>query len=276
MTFYFSIRDDDTCYFTRPEQLEANYHAVWGKCPISVSVVPFHACTRSGPLPAEFWQGDDVFPVGDNQDLVEFLREKIAQNHVYLTMHGYSHKDEADGFEFEAGQDLERKVAEGKRYLEQVFGVPIKVFVPPHNALSCEGFKAVVNNGLNLCGSAGARVQPFNWAAVRYALLRRWWRWVLGGEYPFPCRYGTHVELGYQSLTPLVSLSALRKALAFVRKWQGWFCLATHYWEFGAKQQTGEDKTMGEVFQEFWTEVSTLPDVHFTGLGSMESVFNIK
>jgi hypothetical protein len=269
MTFAVSIRDDDTCYFTTPQVLQANYGEVWDLCPVSLAVVPFHACTKSGAVPREFWQGDQIFPVGDNSELVKFLREKIDEGKVYLAMHGYSHKDEPDGFEFETGQNLEPKVSEGKRYLEQTFGVPIRIFVPPHNTLSRAGYQAVVSNGLSICGPTGLRHRPLGWESFRFALGRRWWRWRKGGPYPYPLRYATHAEIGYQCLTPSVSPESLWTSLAHYRKWQGWFCLATHYWEFGATLNDGSGMTVGQVFKKFWEEVSRLPNVSFRSLGEI-------
>ncbi|MFN3466752.1 MAG: DUF2334 domain-containing protein [Candidatus Brocadiales bacterium] len=266
MTFLFSIRDDDTCYFTKPEQLENNYSSVWDTCPVGLAIVPFHACTVSGAVPPAYWEGDRIFPVGDNKDIVRFVREKIKEGKVYVMMHGYSHKDEPDGYEFETGRDLERKVAEGKRYLEQVFGVPVRIFVPPHNTLSRSGLMAVTNNGLSICAWVWLRRRPLSLRAVQYKLLRDWWRWIRGGRYPFPMRYPTHTEIGHCSLVPLVSLDNLMESLQHYRKWNGLFCLAMHYWEFCARQKTGEDATTGEVFMKFWSEVSALPDVRFVSL----------
>lgn len=269
MTFTFSIRDDDTCYFTTPQELQANYGEVWDICPVSLSVVPFHACTKSGAVPRKFWRGDEIFPVGDNAELVKFLREKIAEGKVYLAMHGYSHKDEADGFEFETGQNLGRKVSEGKRYLEQIFGVPIRIFVPPHNTLSRAGYQAVVSNALSICGPTGLRHRPLGWGALRFAVWRRWWRWCCGGEYPYPYRYSTHAEISYRCLTPAVTPESLWAGLAHYRKWQGWFCLATHYWEFGAKLTDNGGMTVGHVFKNLWEEVSRFKDVSFRPVGEI-------
>lgn len=269
---YFAIRDDDTCYFTRPDELEANYGRVWHRCPVSLAVVPFHGCTVSGALPREHWQGDAIFPIGDNADLVKFLREQIAAKRVHIVLHGYSHKSEPGGHEFVAGEDLERKVAVGKRYLEQLFNVPIRVFVPPHTALSRRGWAAVVNNGLSICGRVGLRSRKVDAAGVGYLLLRRWWRTFRKCEYPFPFRYRSHSEMECHELTPKTSLDALRRSLALCQKWNGYFCLATHYWEFPL-HQTGDnsasEQTVGDVFFALWDEVAHLPDVHFVSLGDM-------
>ena len=80
----FAICDDDTNYFTKPQDLIDNYDEVWSICPISLSVVPFHTCTKSGAIPKEYWSGDDVFLIGNNKELVRFLRGKIREDKVSI------------------------------------------------------------------------------------------------------------------------------------------------------------------------------------------------
>jgi predicted deacetylase len=77
---------------------------------------------------------------------------RIAARRVTVALHGYTHEDYADGFEFQAAPDLERRVVEGRAYLERVLHVPIHVFVPPHNALSKRGLEAVSAAGLDILG----------------------------------------------------------------------------------------------------------------------------
>ncbi|MFQ5867215.1 MAG: hypothetical protein ACE5IT_04380 [bacterium] len=89
----FALVDHDTNYFTKSEQLESVYGKIWDKMPVSLSVVPFHACTKSGAIPREYWQGDRIFPISDNKELVEFLKRKISENKISILMHGYSRKD---------------------------------------------------------------------------------------------------------------------------------------------------------------------------------------
>jgi len=89
----FALVDHDTNYFTKPAQLESVYGEIWGKIPISLSVVPFHACTKSGAIPQEYWQGDRIFPIGENKKLVEFLKRKIDENKISILMHGCNDKD---------------------------------------------------------------------------------------------------------------------------------------------------------------------------------------
>ena len=117
----FPIRDDDVNYFTTPMELIRNYETVWDVCPVSFSVVPFHACTKTGAIPEKYWSGDRIFPIGENKELVQFLKEKIREGKVSIMLHGYSHKDNPDGYEFETGVELCNKIKQGKEYLESLW-----------------------------------------------------------------------------------------------------------------------------------------------------------
>lgn len=262
----FAIRDDDTNYFTTPEALLRNYEAVWEKCPISLSVVPFHACTKSGAIPEKYWSGNKMFPIGENKELVQFLKEKIGGGKVSITLHGYNHKDNPDGYEFDTGIDLYDKVKQGKEYLKELFDVRIEAFVPPHNIISKEGLAAVVDNGLNLVNipSFRFRRRPFRIGnIIPFIKLRAFHRKYKNKKYPYALNFGDHKEVGYYSLTPQVSFESLKGDFDFCRKMDGSFILATHYWEFSAKQIYNPSLQMGDVFRDFWEYVSKLKDVNF-------------
>lgn len=62
----FAIRDDDTSYFTKPEDLEKAYDYIQSG-PISLSVVPFTV-----PI-----HRDDVFPYGGNIEFGYYPIEKM-------------------------------------------------------------------------------------------------------------------------------------------------------------------------------------------------------
>ena len=74
------IRDDDVSYFTSPKILENLYEDVWDKCPISLSVVPFILSTP-GQLetPIKFRHTKKLYPIGENKELVNFLKKKIKE-----------------------------------------------------------------------------------------------------------------------------------------------------------------------------------------------------
>ncbi|MGZ9262205.1 MAG: DUF2334 domain-containing protein [Candidatus Binatia bacterium] len=241
----FAIRDDDTSFFTRPEQLLRVYEGIWDRAPISLSVVPFHGRTHTEGIPVEYWSGgNELYPVADNSDLIAFLREQTAKKRVSIMMHGYSHVDEPDGYEFETATDLERKAREGKRYLEEVFGVPIHAFVPPHNALSAAGYRAVIRAGLDIVQIVrfGHGVRPM---ALRYfSQLARlvWSKFMWKHPYPYYPQvldFGEHREVAYHSLTPSVFFKQRLAELEFCHRRRGVFVLATHYWELDAKTKDG-------------------------------------
>ncbi len=255
----FVIRDDDTCYFTQPGQLARIYDPFWDKIPVSLAVVPFQACIKSGNVPREFWDGDDIFPIGENRELVTFLKEQIERGRVSIMLHGYSHKIYEDGYEFEVGDNLSEKVGEGKEYLERLFGVKITAFVAPNNALSRKGLQAMVENGLNLAGYfllRPSKGRPGPWHIMAY-LRRRLPRWRSGTRdyYPFVLRFRYHAELPTRALMPSTRLEDLYRFIEIARRYDGVFCLATHYWE------VNEHPQMRDVLWRFLDYVDRDPAV---------------
>src|ERR1043165_784063 len=149
----FAIRDDDTCYFTDPAELERVYGQIWTRVPICLATVPLAIGYPRAGIPTEHWHSHEAFPLECNPALTAALKTFVAERKVTIALHGYSHEDYPDGFEFQAAPDLDRRVAEGREYLERVLGTPVRVFVPPHNALSKRGLEAVSRAGLDILGS---------------------------------------------------------------------------------------------------------------------------
>ncbi|MGH8010360.1 MAG: DUF2334 domain-containing protein, partial [Candidatus Binatia bacterium] len=232
----------DTSFFTQPEQLTHAYEGLWERAPVSLSVVPFHGRTRTKSIPAEYWAGEQqLYPVAENRPLVAFLREQQARNRVSPLLHGYSHVDEPDGYEFETGLDLERKAREGKQYLEGVLGTPVYAFAPPHNALSATGYRAVIHAGLDLVKIVSFRKVQRPWALRSVSNLIRvtWAQRVWKQPYPYVLDFGTHREVAAHSLTPSVSCQRLLRELEFCHRQRGVFVVATHYWECDTLTQDG-------------------------------------
>jgi hypothetical protein len=244
----FAIRDDDTSFFTDPQQLERVYGDIWDEVPVSLAIVPFHASTKSGAVPAEYWDGEREFATADNHALVGFLREQIQRRRVSVLLHGYNHKNYPGGFEFQVGEHLLDRIAKGKLELERLFDVDVRTFVPPHNALSRRGLEAVDQSGLNVLGSFlsfSPRQRPWDlttpgnylkvWTYRRRTGRGRHDRMV----YPRPLRYANHAELGCHGLIPGTTLDSLVQGFEEARSGGGDFCLATHYWEIdGAMAST--------------------------------------
>lgn len=261
----FAIRDDDVCYFTQPEDLEAVFSKLWDRIPISLSVVPFHACTKSGSLPKEYWRGEKVFPLGENKPLIAYLREKISEGKITISLHGYSHKEENGLHEFQAKEGLYEKILRGKKYLEDLLGVEIKTFVPPQNTISREGLEAVKKVGLNLScvpsfrpGYRALRLgNLFAFIKLKYYGLR------YRRLYPRVLNLDDHKELYFHKLEQVRDFEKLKDEFDFCYKRKGQFCLNTHYW------QLKDNPQMLEALIKLVRFLDTVEDVELTDLDDL-------
>ena len=259
-----ALRDDDTCYFTSPADLDRLYGDVWQRVPVCLATVPFAVGYERVGIPEADWHSGHPYPLDENGELLAWLRQRMRERRVTIALHGYTHEDYPDGFEFQAAPDLDRRVAEGRAYLERVLGTPIRLFVPPHNALSKRGLHAVSGAGLNVLGSflsfrpsqrAWDRDTLFNWWRIqRYRLATGRTR-SAPLVYPHPLRYRRHAEFGCHGLVPATTFKELVDGVEEARRHGGDFCLATHYWEVDAR--------LKDLLMRFLDYAEKLPDVTF-------------
>jgi hypothetical protein len=266
-----AIRDDDTCYFTRPEALERVYHDVWDRVPVCLATVPFAIGYQRAGIPEQHWHSGESFPLDRNGGIVTLLREALARHRVTIALHGYTHQDYAEGFEFQAAPDPERRVRDGVTYLQSILDTRISIFVPPHNALSKRALAAVSDARLNLLGSFLSfrpslrpwdAYTPVNWWKVRRYRARTGRRKTDRFVYPFVLRYAHHAEFGCHSLIPGTTLQQLIDGFEEARRAGGDFCIATHYWEV--------DQVMKDVLLRFLDHAQGTPGVVF---GPCEALF---
>ena len=259
-----AIRDDDTSFFTDPDRLDAVYHDIWDRVPVCLAVVPHAMGFADRAIPERYWQSHRPFPLEENAPLVARLRALLADRRVTIAQHGFTHEDFADGHEFQAAPDLESRLVRGQAYLEQVLGTRIRIFVPPHNALSKRGLQAVSAAGLNLLGSflsfrpslrPWELRTPANWWRVRSyrAATSR----VKSDRmvYPHVLRYARHAEFGCHGLIPGTTFDDLIAGFEEARRSGGHFCVATHYWEV--------DDAMKDLLRRFLDHAARTPGVQF-------------
>jgi len=259
-----AIRDDDTSFFTTSDALTAVYGDVWDRAPVCLAVVPFAIGYEQRGIPREYWHSGEVFPLQRNAALVTFLRELVRSGRATIALHGCTHQDYPNGYEFEAAPDPDERVRLGRAYLESLLDCRISLFVPPHNALSKRGLAAVSSAGMNVLGSfLSFRPSMRPWES---RTLSNWWavrryRRATGRTrrdplvYPRVLRYSTHAEFGCHSLVPGTTSDALVRGMSEAQRAGGDFCLATHYWEI--------DDALRHVMRAFLDFAARQPDVRF-------------
>ena len=230
---YFCIRDDDTCYFTSPEQLESAYGDFTRYGPVSLAIVPFCRAGTSKGVPARFRGQWSVHSLHENEALVAYLRAGIAEGRYEAMLHGYHHDEFHGKPEFAYGGDLMRRIDHGRKYLEDILHTKVRVFVPPHNAIGRQGLLAVTHAGLHLGGIGGMRkcwprLSRKNWRL--WFQLRHWQR-TGGVGIPWVLDLGDHREIAGNPVTPSSSFQKNRAILDRAIAMNGVFCAATHYWE---------------------------------------------
>ncbi len=260
----FLIRDDDICFFTSPEELER----IWGWYlnkdfgKLNLAVIPFAEATEFSKSAA------GIYPIGRNEQLTGYIKQKIKDKKIEILLHGYSHAADsaAEKFEFTSldKEKLYKKLGEAREYLEDLFKAKISTFVPPHNALSKPGLEAVAKSGLNILAATPLSPLKMEWGCQRLVFfLKRLffslkYKKVLKGKfvYPFLTRFSSHQQLDCLSLIPGVFNG--EDLIAFyniVKKNKGTFCLATHYWEIEHSEQ--------EIIQGLVEYIRRDPDAKF-------------
>lgn len=173
---YICLRDDDTSFFTTPEQLKLCYGEFLGKVPVTLATVPFiHGSsdkinTFGYEVPNDEkvvlmreWQEKataeeltvfhSINPIGKNKDLVASLKELISIGMVEIAQHGVFHRYNEVGAEMQASQMSFEWVRDGKEYLEKVFDTKVETFIPPANTMDPVTLSYLNKLGLHLFSS---------------------------------------------------------------------------------------------------------------------------
>jgi hypothetical protein len=136
----FAIRDDDTCFFTRPEDLERIYSRL-PDCVASLAVTPFALKSDHLGDPSRFCQSGSPMALHKNRELVAYLSDGIDRGRYSILCHGFTHEYErrgADLIQECLWKDPERLRVEAtfsKAYLEQVLETSVDTYVPPGNSI---------------------------------------------------------------------------------------------------------------------------------------------
>jgi len=276
----FLIRDDDTCGFTKVDEIERCYHNIWGNIPVCLSVTPFRIPGFSDHLPEEYHGKTSPVALEENKSLVNFIKDGLIKGTLDIALHGYHHFADISektpeqlekidpriiGREYLLGKDLKMKTSQGKVYLEKLFNCKVNTFVPPGNSISKEGIKAIAQNKLNLVTSPSLwrpGTRPFHVINYINAVRRFGWRVKTGNKrYPFVIDCKTHKEIASNMLYPETKLDKLIEDLDFCYSVNGVFILSVHYHEFQNVINSGE--TVEEALHEIINYVSGKTNIDY-------------
>jgi len=120
---------------------------------VSLAVVPYVKATRLRLIPRTARQTNRHHYILHNEELVDYLQEKIAKGQVDIVQHGYSHARENGKAEF-ASEDfrlVNERLRTGRRILNETFKQDVSVFVAPHERVSRASWRSLSQNRLHLC-----------------------------------------------------------------------------------------------------------------------------
>ncbi len=292
----FAIRDDDLNYFYTPDEIERNMEDIWDICPVSMSAVPFikgnwvrnrtlleevGSSNLSEDMLSMIKEDAEIFKIGNNRDLIEYIKRRIIERKIYITLHAIHHRNEDEklpflannfsiGAEFYTDRDLTEDLRISKEYMEELVGQKIEVFTPPQNVLSLKGWQAVINNQLKICATP---------PSIRYSLydcisligVKNFLNYFLhrlrhkGVPFPFVMKTKKLQLVDHCSLQPRSNIEELYDRFNQVYKMGGDFVLSTHSYGFAQKMAIG-NMTMGDVLREFLDYVSRKAGVDFVTL----------
>jgi predicted deacetylase len=290
----FALRDDDLNYFYTPCDIENNYNEIWDICPVSMSVVPFMKgnwpknvkdAEKRGPgnlnkqILKKLISNNNIYPIGDNNELVDFIKQKIVSKKIHLTSHGIHHRNEDDitpqlsgnfgfGAEFFTNRDLTEELSKAIIYLEETFGQSIEVFTPPQNLYSKIGLKAIVNNNLALCADL------LNFKSIdtlKLIGLKNYIKILLfkvfnrGSIYPYLIVNNKFKLINHHRLQPGTDILKLYSKLDETYNKNGVFVLSTHSYAFDYEMKNSKE-SMGKVLKEIVAYAATKENIEFVNL----------
>lgn len=278
----FAIRDDDTNYFTTPAELENCYKDVWDEFPPTLSLISqvkgnwlywVHQIYKDKQKTDwQAWRNDDLInPIDKNKELVDFIKQKVSEERIDISFHAKHHRNEdpvlpetrnnnyVGGAEYFTTRDLTTEIKEEVFHLNNLLGTDISVFTPPQNLLSEQGYHAVLNAGLNICGGGIPFYKKEKDLKGIYNIAKQLLFKVVNrnSDYPRVLRFKNHNEIAYHyPLQPTTRLDTLIYDFDMVRKFNGDFVLSTHYVEFDYPMVYDETITMKRILLDFLDYVS--------------------
>lgn len=220
------LRDDDWTINCKPRDLEPFVIAAKFFDEVILSFVPFPA--NDSKL-SNLKKSSSKY----NPHFIRKVREILKLGNITIAMHGLTHSGYG---EFKLDIDI-RKIKEGKKYLESLFGVEINTFTPPNNILSRKNFINIEQSGFSRIVSAFS-----NWPYERPLNFDYLIHFFLSSVLVFTNNKNKRIlsRLKFKNLNEYVSfivynekeLCELTDSIKFSPKLSfNEIYIATHYWE---------------------------------------------
>ncbi|MCE9585349.1 DUF2334 domain-containing protein [Candidatus Nomurabacteria bacterium] len=226
----FIIRDDDTNFFTKPQDIENLYSSIFKRnISVGLSVIPF-VSSLSDVYPWNISEEKKEYLVSENIDLVNYINSNI---NIDIFQHGCTHEKINNVFEYLQNKNLKIETLRGKEELEKTFKRKVDIFVPPHDQISNNGIIAIENARMNIIRSKGSKNFLFRIEYVFVILkmiLHKLNFFNLSSlempAYPYIVDCGKHQEA--YSFRVELGLDILKKGLLYAKKINGNFILVNH------------------------------------------------
>ena len=250
---YVCLRDDDTNFFTTVDELQNGYGNFWGKLPVTLAVIPFeHGSERKimdydlekekfvklrnwqkNASVEELSQYHKVFPIGDNKELIAELKKLAEEKKVEIAQHGVFHRYNEHGAELYVDETAYTAIRDGKEYLEKVFSVPIKTFIPPSNTIDEGCLRYVKHLNMNLFCSGSVKCKSIGNKILSYvkdptSVCEMLKRKVLKQEVPIYRRLGIYI-FGSITYNIFNQESEILEKITSILENTGFVALGTHY-----------------------------------------------
>ena len=256
----FIIRDDDVSFHFQPDQLAKWYSGIIEICPVSICIPPFikgnffEGIYRIDHHIKRTWEermADDIYKIGDNSALVNYLKGLLRQNKVSVGLHGIHHRNDEDfaripikgnfigGAEFYTQIDYSEDVHHAKDYLEQLFNIEVNYFTPPQNLISSKGLEAVFNNRLSLCTDLVGSHDWKKWLrfyGLWSTIVMLYYKKFKRHRYPFVVKNKIKF-IDHTRLQPGKTIEQIKQEFDFARSKGGVFVLSTHSYAFDNKME---------------------------------------
>lgn len=120
-----------------------------------------------GVIPCD---SNENFLFGQKYSFLPILKSGVKNNSIEIALHGLTHQQIING-EFTGLNIIEqnRRIQKGKSFLDSVFGINTKTFIPPYNSYDDNTLQALVNNKFTIISSALCIGQSNANAKLQYA-----------------------------------------------------------------------------------------------------------